>query len=145
MRPADATDIEGGLSPRVALRGRPGTWGAAAARRLCAPVVDAERLTVRYNGLALMHDLRRMGATNVMLERRRMPLKRATLQRIQAIYADRFADADGRLRAVFEIIWLSGWAPHESQQKPLKPGSAAQRLADALGTREIPTGEKPER
>ena len=55
----------------------------------------------------------------------------------------RFADADGRLRATFEIAWLSGWAPHESQQKPLKPGSAAQRLADALGTREIPAGEKP--
>ena len=86
-----------------------------------------------------------MGATNVMHERRRRPLKRATLQRLEAIYAERFADADGRLRASFEIIWLSGWAPHESQQKPLKPGSAAQRLADALGTREIPTGEKPER
>jgi hypothetical protein len=110
------------------------------------PVVDSERLTVRYDSvLALMRDLRRMGATNVMHERRRRPLKRATLQRVEAIYADRFADADSRLRASFEIIWLSGWAPHESQQKPLKPGSAAQRLADALGTREIPTGEKPER
>jgi len=110
------------------------------------PVVDSERLTVRYDSaLALMHDLRRMGATNVMQERRRRPLKRATLRRLEAIYAGRFADADGRLRASFEIIWLSGWAPHESQQKPLKPGSAAQRLADALGTREIPAGEKPER
>jgi hypothetical protein len=80
-----------------------------------------------------------------MQERRRRPLKRATLQRVAAIYTDRFADADGRLRASFEIIWLSGWAPHESQQKPLKPGSAAQRLANALGTQEIPTGEKPVR
>jgi SAM-dependent methyltransferase len=145
---ADAeTDIEGGLSPRVAPFADVRELGALLQRAgFALPVVDAERLTVRYNSaLALMHDLRRMGATNVMLERRRMPLKRATLQRIQAIYADRFADADGRLRAVFEIIWLSGWAPHESQQKPLKPGSAAQRLADALGTREIPTGEKPER
>jgi hypothetical protein len=61
------------------------------------------------------------------------------------IYAKRFSDADGRLRASFEIVWLSGWAPHESQQKPLKPGSATQRLADALGTSEISTGEKPER
>ena len=58
-------------------------------------------------------------------------------------YAERFADHDGRLRATFEIAWLSGWVPHESQQKPLKPGSARQRLADALGTKEIPTGEKP--
>jgi hypothetical protein len=61
------------------------------------------------------------------------------------IYARRFSDPDGRLRASFDIIWLSGWAPHESQQKPLKPGSAVQRLADALGTSEIPAGEKPER
>jgi hypothetical protein len=59
------------------------------------------------------------------------------------IYAERFADADRRLRATFEIVWLSGWAPHESQQKPLRPGSAQARLADALGTREIPAGEKP--
>ena len=60
------------------------------------------------------------------------------------IYAQRFADADGRLRATFEVAWLSGWAPHESQQKPLKPGSATQRLADVLGTREHSAGEKPD-
>ncbi|MFZ0355028.1 MAG: SAM-dependent methyltransferase, partial [Pseudolabrys sp.] len=78
-------------------------------------------------------------------ERRRKPLKRATLDRTAAIYAERFADADGRLRASFDIVWLSGWTPHESQQKPLKPGSAARRLADALGTREISAGEKPPR
>jgi hypothetical protein len=83
-----------------------------------------------------------MGATNVLTERRRTPLKRATLQRMMEIYANRFADADGRLRATFEIVWLTGWAPHESQQKPLKPGSAAQRLADVLGAKEISTGEK---
>jgi len=86
-----------------------------------------------------------MGATNVLHERRRKPLRRATLRRMTEIYAERFSDADGRLRASFEIVWLSGWAPHESQQKPLKPGSATQRLADALGTSEISTGEKPER
>jgi hypothetical protein len=63
---------------------------------------------------------------------------------VDAIYAERFSDADGRIRASFEIIWLSAWAPHDSQQKPLKPGSAARRLADALGTKEMPTGEKPE-
>ncbi len=108
------------------------------------PVVDSDRLTVRYDSvIALMHDLRRMGATNVLGERRRTPLRRATLRRLAEIYAKRFADADGRLRATFEIVWLSGWAPHESQQKPLKPGSAARRLADALQTREIPAGDKP--
>ena len=145
---ADAeSDVEGGLSPRVAPFADVREIGALLQRAgFALPVVDSERLTVRYDsGLALMHDLRRMGATNVMHKRRRKPLKRATLQRMEAIYADRFADTDGRLRASFEIIWLSGWAPHESQQKPLKPGTAAQRLADALGTREIPTGEKPER
>jgi SAM-dependent methyltransferase len=145
---ADAeSEVEGGLSPRVAPFADVRELGALLQRAgFALPVVDSERLTVRYSSsLALMHDLRRMGATNVMHERRRRPLRRATLQRVAAIYADRFADADGRLRASFEIIWLSGWAPHESPQKPLKPGSAAQRLADALGTREIPTGEKPER
>jgi hypothetical protein len=78
-------------------------------------------------------------------ERQRRPLKRATLARMAKIYAERFSDPDGRIRSTFEIIWLSGWVPHESQQKPLKPGSAAQRLADALGTTELAAGEKPKR
>jgi hypothetical protein len=89
-----------------------------------------------------MHDLRRMGATNVLVERRRRPLRRATLARMMEIYAARFADPDGRIRATFEIVWLSAWAPHASQQQPLKPGTAKTRLADALGTNEISTGEK---
>jgi hypothetical protein len=83
-----------------------------------------------------------MGATNALVERRRTPLRRKTLLRMAEVYGDRFADQDRRLRATFEIIWLSGWAPHESQQQPLKPGSAKARLADALGAREIPAGEK---
>jgi hypothetical protein len=89
-----------------------------------------------------MGELRRMGATNVLTERRRAPLRRATLKLMAEIYARRFADPDGKVRATFEIVWLSGWAPHESQQKPLRPGSAQARLADALGVREIGTGEK---
>jgi len=72
-------------------------------------------------------------------------LRRATLQRMAEIYAERFADADGRVRATFEIVWLSGWAPHASQQQPLAPGTARTRLADALGTKELPAGEKAER
>jgi hypothetical protein len=145
---ADAeSEVEGGLSPRVAPFADVRDLGALLQRAgFALPVVDSERLTVRYDSAtALMRDLRRMGATNVMHERRRRPLRRATLRRVEENYAERYADPDGRLRASFEIIWLSGWAPHESQQKPLKPGSAAQRLADALGTREISTGEKPER
>lgn len=139
------SEIEGGLSPRVSPFADIRDLGALLQRAgFALPVVDSDRLTVRYdNPLALMHDLRAMGATNVLSERRRTPLRRATLQKMMEIYARRFADADGRLRATFEIVWLTGWAPHESQQKPLKPGSAAQRLADVLGAKEISAGEKP--
>jgi len=138
------SEVEGGISPRVAPFADVRELGALLQRAgFALPVVDSDRLTVRYStALALMRDLRRMGATNVLSERRRTPLKRATLARMVEIYARRFADADGRLRASFEVVWLLGWAPHESQQKPLKPGSATQRLADALGAKEISTGEK---
>jgi SAM-dependent methyltransferase len=138
------SEIEGGVSPRVAPFADLRELGALLQRAgFALPVVDSDKLTVRYQSvLALMHDLRRMGATNILSERRRVPLKRATLARMAEIYAQRFADADGRLRATFEIVWLSGWAPHASQQKPLKPGSATRRLADALGAKEISAGEK---
>jgi SAM-dependent methyltransferase len=141
---AAESEIEGGVSPRVAPFADLRELGALLQRAgFALPVVDSDRLTVRYESVfSLMRDLRRMGATNVLTERRRMPLRRATLQRMGEIYAERFADSDGRLRATFEIIWLSGWAPHDTQQKPLKPGTAGRRLADALGTREISTGEK---
>lgn len=144
---AAESEVERGISPRVAPFADIRELGGLLQRAgFALPVVDSERVTVRYDSaLALMRDLRRMGATNILHERLRTPLKRRTLERVTAIYADRFADADGRVRATFEIIWLSGWVPHESQQKPLKPGSAAQRLADALGTMELPAGEKPER
>jgi len=139
------SEVEGGVSPRVAPFADLRELGALLQRAgFALPVVDSDRLTVRYDSVfALMRDLRRMGATNVLNERRRTPLKRATLRRLAEVYAGRFADPDGRLRATFEIAWLSGWVPHASQQQPLKPGSAAHRLADALGTREIPAGEKP--
>jgi len=138
------SDIEGGVSPRVAPFADLRDLGALLQRAgFALPVADVDRVTVRYDSaFGLMHDLRRMGATNALLARRRTPLKRATLMRMAAIYAQRFADDDGRVRATFEIIWLSGWAPHPDQQQPLKPGSAKARLADALGTREISTGEK---
>ena len=144
---AAESEVEGGISPRVAPFADIRELGSLLQRAgFALPVVDSERVAVRYDSaLALMRDLRCMGATNILHERLRTPLKRSTLERVMAIYANRFADADGRVRATFEIIWLSGWVPHESQQKPLKPGSAAQRLADALGTIELPAGEKPER
>jgi SAM-dependent methyltransferase len=138
------TEVEGGVSPRVAPFADLRDIGALLQRAgFALPVTDIDRITVRYSSpLALMHDLRRMGATNALTERRRTPLRRSTLRRLFEIYAERFADPDGRIRATFEIVWLSGWAPHESQQKPLQPGSAKTRLADALRTSEISTGEK---
>jgi SAM-dependent methyltransferase len=141
---AAESDIEGGVSPRVAPFADLRELGSLLQRAgFALPVTDTDRLIVRYDSaFALMHDLRRMGATNALLARRRTPLRRATLLRMVEIYGERFADADGRIRATFEIVWLSGWAPHPSQQQPLRPGSARARLADALGTREISAGEK---
>jgi SAM-dependent methyltransferase len=138
------SDVEGGVSPRVAPFADLRDLGALLQRAgFALPVTDADRLTVRYGTVfALMHDLRRMGTTNALLARRRMPLRRATLRRMAEIYANRFADPDGRVRATFEVVWLSGWAPHPDQQQPLKPGSAKTRLAAVLGAREISAGEK---
>jgi SAM-dependent methyltransferase len=100
------------------------------------PVADVDRVTVRYSGLpALVRDLRGMGETNVLAGPIR-PLNRAILTRAASLYAERYAEADGRIPATFEIIHLAGWAPHESQPKPLKRGSAKVRLADALGVEE---------
>ena len=144
---AAESDVEGGVSPRVAPFADLRDLGALLQRAgFALPVADTDRLIVRYDTVFdLMHDLRRMGATNALLDRRRTPLRRATLLRMAEIYARRFADADGRVRATFEIVWLSGWAPDPSQQQPLRPGSAKTRLADALGTREISAGEKAAR
>jgi SAM-dependent methyltransferase len=131
---AAEAECEGGVSPRVApfadLRDVGGLLQRAG---LALPVTDVDRVVVRYDSaLALMADLRRMGATNVLVERRRTPTRRATMLRMAQIYAGRFADADGRIRATFDVIWLSGWAPHESQPKPLRPGSAKASLEAAV-------------
>jgi hypothetical protein len=143
---AAESEAEGGISPRVAPFADLRDLGALLQRAgFALPVTDIDRVIVRYDSVfELMHDLRRMGATNPLIDRRRMPLRRTTLMRMAEIYGKRFSDADGRVRATFEIMWLSGWAPHSSQQQPLRPGSAKARLADALGTREISTGEKAE-
>ena len=136
-------DIEGGVSPRVAPFADVRDMGGLLQRAgFALPVTDSDTLTVRYdNAFALMADLRAMGATNVMVQRRKSFTRRATLLRMADIYRERFSDPDGRVRATFEIIWISGWAPHEGQQKPLKPGSAKTRLADALGVKEYKEGE----
>ncbi len=136
-------EIEGGASPRVAPFADVRDLGALLQRaEFALPVADAETVTVTYaHPLALMRELRGMGAANALLHRRKAPLRRATLGRALEIYADRFGLANGRIPATFEIMTLTAWAPHESQQKPLQPGSAKVRLADALGTQEQPAGD----
>jgi SAM-dependent methyltransferase len=131
---AAESELDGGVSPRVAPFADLRDVGALLQRAdLALPVTDVDRIVVRYDSaFNLMHDLRRMGATNILVERRRTATRRATMLRMAEIYRERFADPDGRIRATFDVIWLLGWAPHESQQKPLKPGSAKVGLAEAV-------------
>jgi SAM-dependent methyltransferase len=131
---AAEAEIEGGVSPRVAPSADLRDIGHLLQRAgLALPVTDVDPVVVRYdNAFALMRDLRRMGATNILIERLRKPTHRATMLRMSEIYAQRFSDPDGRIRATFDIVWLSAWAPHESQQKPLRPGSAKASLEAAV-------------
>jgi SAM-dependent methyltransferase len=134
------SEILGGAAPRVAPFADVRALGGLMQRAgFALPVVDCDSVVARYDDLfALMGDLRAFGATNALTLRSRKPLRRDAFIRAAAIYAARFADADGRLRATFDTIWLTGWAPHDSQPKPLRPGSAAMRLADALRPRKDP-------
>src|SRR4051812_28812273 len=138
---AAEAELEGGISPRVAPFADLRDVGALLQRAgFALPVTDVDRVVVRYDSaFALMRDLRRMGATNVLVERRRTPARRATMLRMAQIYGERFADPDGRIRATFDVIWLSGWAPHQSQQQPLQPGSANASLAAAVKGRAPPS------
>lgn len=140
---AAEAEVEGGASPRVAPFADVRDLGTLLQRaQLALPVVDSETVIVTYPGpLQLMHELRAMGASNALQARRRLPLRKRTLHRAMETYVERFGLGDGRVPATFEFITMTAWAPHESQQKPLQPGSARARLADALGTREMPAGE----
>jgi hypothetical protein len=126
--------LSGGLSPRVAPMGEVRQMGALLQRAgLALPVADVLPQRANYADLwALMRDLRAMGETNALADRHRRPARRALFERAAAIYAAHFPEAGGRIRATFELVFLTGWAPHDSQQKPLRPGSAQARLADAL-------------
>ncbi|MEI2299401.1 methyltransferase domain-containing protein [Ensifer sp. MJa1] len=137
---AAEAELTGGASPRVIPFADVRDIGALLQRAgFALPVTDTETYTVRYDSLfALIRDLRAMGMTSPLAARSRVPVSRRFFLRAAEIYAERFSDPDGRVRATFSIIYLSGWAPHESQQKPLKPGSAKQRLSAALGTKEQP-------
>ncbi len=138
-------ELTGGASLRVSpFADGPDAAGLLQRAGFALPVTDVDRVRVRYeHPLRLLQDLRRMGETNVLIGRGRRPLRRAVLVRAFEIYAERFGDLDGRVPATFEIVAVTGWAPHESQQKPLRPGSARTRLADALHTVEHSTGVKP--
>jgi SAM-dependent methyltransferase len=131
---AAEAECEGGISPRVAPFADLRDIGALLQRAgFALPVTDLDSVVVRYdNAFTLMQDLRRMGATNILLERRKVPSRRETMLRMADIYHERFADPDGRIRGTFDLIWLSGWAPHPDQPRPLKPGSATASLADAV-------------
>jgi SAM-dependent methyltransferase len=133
----------GGVSPRVSPFADVRDLGALLQRAgFALPVADVERLVVRYRDFAgLVKDLRTHGFINVMSARSRQFLRRDTLTALLVHYAGHHADPDGRLRARFETLYLTGWSPHESQQQPLKPGSAKTRLAEALGTDEYPIKE----
>lgn len=132
---ASETELSGGASPRVMPFTDVRDAGALLQRAgFALPVADIDTVTVRYDTMfALMRDLRAMGSTNALLARSRRPATRALFVRAAEIYSERFSDADGRVRASFATIWMSGWAPAESQQKPLRPGSAKHSLAQALG------------
>jgi SAM-dependent methyltransferase len=133
----------GGITPRVAPFADVRDLGALLQRAgFALPVSDIEPLNVRYGDFqALAHDLRAHGLTNVMSERSRKPLRRDTLAALLATYREQHSDG-GKLKAGFEMLYLTGWAPHQSQQQPLKPGSAKTRLAEALGTAEHPLKER---
>ena len=127
-------ELTGGASPRVIPFADVRDIGALLQRvGFKLPVVDAETYTVRYDSLfPLMRDLRAMGMANPLAGRSRLPVSRRFFVRAAELYAERYSDPDGRIRATFSIIYASGWAPHDSQQQPLKPGSAKVRLADAI-------------
>ncbi len=137
-------EIDGGVSPRVAPFADVRDLGALLQRAgFALPVTDTDHVEVTYPTMfELMKDIRAMGASNVLTERLRRPLKRAVLLRAAEIYSQTASDPKGRIVATFEIIHMTGWAPDASQPKPLRPGTATTRLADALNTSEISAGEK---
>jgi SAM-dependent methyltransferase len=136
-------DLRGGAGPRVSPTIDAPDLGRLLQRAgFALPVADSDTVMVRYeNPLRLLSDLRAMGETNALTAAER-PLTRAIVFRAMELYRERFGGDDGRVRATFEIVTATGWAPHESQQKPLRPGSAKTRLADALGVKEQNAGEK---
>jgi NADH dehydrogenase [ubiquinone] 1 alpha subcomplex assembly factor 5 len=143
---AAEAELTGGASPRVAPFADVRDLGTLLQRAgFALPVVDSETVTATYTTpLALMRELKAMGASNMLQARHRRPVTRGLLTRAAEIYAERFSRQDGRVPATFEILTLTAWAPDASQPKPLQPGSAQARLADVLGTAERKLSDKPD-
>lgn len=141
---AAETELYGGASARVSpFADTMDMAGLLQRTGFAMPVTDVDRVTVRYgNAFVLMRDLRAMGETSVLAERSRKPVSKRFFVRTAEIYSERFAQADGKIPASFEIIHAGGWAPHPDQPRPKRPGSATARLADALGVEEKSAGEK---
>ncbi|ODR99331.1 hypothetical protein AUC68_04975 [Methyloceanibacter methanicus] len=137
-------EVDGGVSPRVAPFGDVRAYGALLQRAgFALPVTDAEEIEVIYpSPRALMQEIRALGGGNVLMARSKKPLSRRTLERAEDLYRARYGTPDGKIVATFQFVFMSGWGPDPSQQKPLKPGSARTRLADALGTTEHAGGAK---
>ena len=135
---AAESEHRAGVTPRVSLFADVREMGNLLQRAgFALPVADSDRTIVRYpNALALMREVKAMGFANALADRSRRPVTPALLAKAAAAYGEHFSDPDGKVRATVEIIWLTAWAPHESQQQPLRPGSATARLADALATTE---------
>jgi SAM-dependent methyltransferase len=129
------SETTGGISPRISPFADVRDLGGLLQRAgFALPVADVERSLVRYGDFAaLVRDLRAHGLTNALSERRKRFLRRDTLSAMLAHYRAHHAEA-GKLNATFELVYLTGWSPHQSQQQPLKPGSAKTSLAEALGT-----------
>jgi len=137
-------ETKGGISPRVyPFADKPQMGDLLQRSGFALPVVDSDIITVTYeNFFKLAHDLRGMGQGNIIRERSRINPGKEFFSKAAAYYHDKFSEADGRIKASFEIIHVIGWVPHETQQKPLAPGSAQIKLSDALGTEEIKAGEE---
>ena len=131
---AAEAEVNGGATPRVApMIGMRELGGLLQRAGLALPVADLDRTTVRYaDAIALIHEIGELGQSNILIGRSRRFVSRKLLGAAIGHYHENFADADSRIRATLEVAWLTAWSPHESQQQPLKPGSAKMRLADAL-------------
>ena len=139
------SDVTGGMAPRIVPMGEIRDLGALLQRAgLALPVADGFKRSILYRNMPhLLGDLRGMGESNALANRHRAPLSRGVMNRAETLYQQAFSDAEGRLKCTVETLFLTGWSPSDTQQQPLRPGSAVQRLADALGATETPLEPAP--